>query len=912
MTIRILILIAILTTTPLQARDFYGYTEEKPLTVVCDWDFRPFEYLDSEGKPTGYNVEVLDLILTKLDIPHHFVMREWHEATAMFERRDADLIHALSNHYRGHGYLPTKKYINYYNIKVARLLKTPPLAHLSDLDRGDTLMVKQNDYADLSINALGDSMLNISYRTPKDALRLIRTGRQKYYLWGEIPLARKIQELHLDSIVLDPIDIPAGELRIIGYDQDIIDVIDDEFTRLEQAGELQPLYDKWFHPERQHDDASALSLYVLAAVIMAIIVFFLLSRIAARRLRMGMRRHDELNSMMRQALGMGNYYVVGWDLRANTLKNLYRDMLPENGMPPQEFLDRMPPDEAAELHRLNYSLIKGEIDKFEIKLSMNKGTKEKPEWRSYFGNAILERAKGQPQFVLYTAHDITAEIAEERSNALMANKYKRVFETNLVAMSFYDTEGRLIDVNQKMHELCELHDENSQRFFREGNIFENPFVKDDLNPADTEPFHICQHMRYPAIGIDKYIEMRITPTVDDNGRMAYYVVTARDVTIEREMYRRQLEHDRQLHKTKQAINLYEEQLRYLLEESNMHVWYYYIKEQRIDFSHSLRQADFSETLEEYFAGIKSDHREQAMRIIQEHVLQGKPFTTIHQYDRTPISDKPAWYSLGGMPITDPDGQVRRYFGIARNITDLMQAQQLLRQETERAEDSGRLKAAFLANMTHEIRTPLNAIVGFSDLLQMVETSEERMEFIRIIRNNCDMLLRLINDILEASNLGQSMTSEPEEVDIAKVFDDICQTLEQRVQQSGVPFQKDNPYPTFPAVLDRGRIQQVLTNFVTNAVKYTHEGHIRVGYREQDDGIYFYCEDTGAGIPKDKQASVFERFVKLNDFVQGTGLGLSICQTIAQRCGGHIGVTSEGEGKGSTFWLWTPRVTEPQK
>jgi signal transduction histidine kinase len=142
-----------------------------------------------------------------------------------------------------------------------------------------------------------------------------------------------------------------------------------------------------------------------------------------------------------------------------------------------------------------------------------------------------------------------------------------------------------------------------------------------------------------------------------------------------------------------------------------------------------------------------------------------------------------------------------------------------------------------------------------------------------------------------------------------VFDDICLSLAQRVQEPGVEFQKDNPYPTCPATLDKGRVMQLLTNFVTNAVKYTREGHIRVGYRKEQrngiDGLYFYCEDTGAGIPKDKQAAVFQRFVKLNDFVQGTGLGLSICKSIVDRCGGEIGVTGD-VGVGSTFWFWIPR------
>jgi len=178
--------------------------------------------------------------------------------------------------------------------------------------------------------------------------------------------------------------------------------------------------------------------------------------------------------------------------------------------------------------------------------------------------------------------------------------------------------------------------------------------------------------------------------------------------------------------------------------------------------------------------------------------------------------------------------------------------------------------------------------------------------IRIIRNNCDMLLRLINDILEASNMGQSLTIEPKDIDLPQVFDDICQSLAQRVQEPGVEFLKDNPFEHYPAHLDGGRLQQMLTNFVTNAVKYTHEGHIRVGWREENEGLYFYCEDTGAGIPSEKQTAVFERFVKLNDYVQGTGLGLSICKAIVEKCNGRIGVDSEGEGKGSTFWFWIPR------
>jgi len=320
------------------------------------------------------------------------------------------------------------------------------------------------------------------------------------------------------------------------------------------------------------------------------------------------------------------------------------------------------------------------------------------------------------------------------------------------------------------------------------------------------------------------------------------------------------------------------------------------------------------SLAEYVDAMDDVEQQDSTSAMANKDIISKPFNVIHHFKRGLITDGPEWFAISGMPLHDKQGRLIGQFGVIRIITDLMEAQQRLKEETSRAEDSGRLKSAFLANMTHEIRTPLNAIVGFSDLLPVIDEPEERMEFIRIIRNNCDMLLRLINDILEASSMGQALAIEPEEVDFAQVFDDICQTLAQRVQEPGVEFIKDNPYTTFRTVLDKGRVQQVLTNFTTNAVKYTHEGHIKVGYRQEvravggaepRQGLYFYCEDTGAGIPKEKQPKVFERFVKLNDFVQGTGLGLSICQSIADRCGGEIGVSSEGEGHGSTFWFWIP-------
>ena len=215
------------------ATNNFGYTEEKPLIIVCDWDFRPFEFTNAEGQPAGYNVDVLDEIFDQLNIPHKFVMQEWHVATEMFKRREADLIHAQYFLYKDAPYMSTHKYINYYNMKVARRDNTKPLNRIADLHSSDTLILKEDDYAAKALTERGKLPFTIEYHSPKDGLTGIIQGKYKYFIWGEIPLTYKIQELGLNGITLDKIDIPAGELRIIGYNKDLIDIIDDQYTRLE-------------------------------------------------------------------------------------------------------------------------------------------------------------------------------------------------------------------------------------------------------------------------------------------------------------------------------------------------------------------------------------------------------------------------------------------------------------------------------------------------------------------------------------------------------------------------------------------------------------------------------------------------------------------------------------------------------
>lgn len=267
-----------------------------------------------------------------------------------------------------------------------------------------------------------------------------------------------------------------------------------------------------------------------------------------------------------------------------------------------------------------------------------------------------------------------------------------------------------------------------------------------------------------------------------------------------------------------------------------------------------------------------------------------------------------WQTLivTGLPSErDKKGNVIRYTGIAFNNTKWEKMAQELKEMKDKAELSDRLKSAFLANMSHEIRTPLNAIVGFSELLVDSDDPDEKKEYWHIIESNNDLLLRLINDILDLSKIESGIIDRKRErFNLTQLCNELYVMMRSKIPNADVELVQDNPCPECWIFLDSNRLKQVWMNFLTNAVKYTRSGYIRMGYSVEKDGIRFYVEDTGTGIPKELQDRVFGRFQKLNEFVQGTGLGLAISRAIVEAAGGEIGFTSE-QGIGSTFWAWVP-------
>jgi len=911
------LLIALLSATPLWALSLRErYTNEHPVVIVCDLDKPPYEFLNSQGEPAGSNIDVMRAVLKELELPCTFVMKEWTLALKTFERGKADIVLANEHRYKKSGYAISSNILNYNRIRVAMYGDSVANVSLKKL-KEEGAVFKPGDYTALRFREEDSSHVSaMEYQSPKMALTGLVNGDYKYYVWGEEPLKWKIRELNLEGITLNECAIPPSEIHIIGHDHQLIEQIDDQFSRMKQNGVIAAIQDHWLHPERASKERSFRAVYATLAALFALALVWLLSRLARTHARMVQRKSTELNDMMLKALHMGNYKVMVYDVANDLIVDRYGNTLPEGGITLEEFTRRIHPNQQQEFTQKMKRLLNGRERHFELDKLWNAGTDDDPHWLIFQGRAAVELDNhGHAAYVVNVIHDITQDMEQDRAAQELERKYECLVNMPFVAVSFYDKGGKFISANDTMQELCGMDKSpDVKRFWEKTSMFDVALFRGIYNANEHNDLLFCQHMLYPELGLDRYIECHIQPLLDDSGEVANYFINTFNLTSQRQHIRQLYAMERESKDTLEQIGVKKDQLTYLLLHGERYLVRLDVAKQTAVFFRQMEKPEYTHTTDSFCAMLCQADRQPFMELFGSN----PPLTTHHMVlhlDHTTNQPKGAVLDMTLEPCLDSQGAVVAYTGTATNVTSLSHARQHLQEMTTLANDSLRRKSGFMASMTHELRTPLNAIVGFTSVLQAMSDTPERAEYLRIIRNSSDMLRRLIDDIIEASTytISGTMTIVPEKVNFSAAFEDICLTLEKRMQEPEVKFIKDNPYSTLNASVDTNRIQQVLTNFVTNAVKFTKKGHIRLGYRYQDQGLYFYCEDTGKGIPKAQQAIVFDRFVKLDEFVQGTGMGLYICKQIAQSYHGRIGVDSLGQDKGSTFWMWIPcTVEEPAK
>ena len=495
--------------------------------------------------------------------------------------------------------------------------------------------------------------------------------------------------------------------------------------------------------------------------------------------------------------------------------------------------------------------------------------------------------------------DSTGSVQANRALDRSEKLFKNIFANIPAGVEIYDKDGYLIDLNNKDLEIFGVVNKSDVIGV---NFFENPNVpqgiRDRVRNEDLVDFRLNYSFEqaggYYETSRSNVIELysKVSKLYDNEGNFSGYILISIDNTERIDAMNRIRDFENFFLMISDYAKVGYAKLNLLNRKGYaIKQWYKNLGEEE------------DIPLSEVVAVYSQMHPEDRKRFLDfyDGVRDGKRrhFQGEMRIRRPGTKNEWNWVSSNVM-VTNykPEENEIEIIGINYDITEL--------KETEAELIQARDKAEMMANMSHEIRTPLNAIVGFSDLLVETEELAERQEYIKIVRENNELLLQLISDILDLSKIeAGTFEFTNGDVDVNLLCEDIVRSMGMKAKEE-VELVFDDHLPVCHVISDRNRIHQVISNFVNNAMKFTSEGSIHVGYKLKDGELEFYVEDTGIGIEKEQLPHIFERFVKLNSFVHGTGLGLSICQSIVEQLGGRIGVDSE-KGKGSRFWFTIPGV-----
>ena len=491
-------------------------------------------------------------------------------------------------------------------------------------------------------------------------------------------------------------------------------------------------------------------------------------------------------------------------------------------------------------------------------------------------------------------------LALDNSEKILRNIYK-----NLPAgVELYDKDGYLVDINDKELEIFGLSDKHEALGV---NLFDNPNipleVKERLRAKEDVNFSI----NYDFSKINQYVDSRrngiinlttkVTALYDSQNRFINYLFINIDTTETTNAYTKIQEFENLFLLIGDYAKVGFAHFNVLTRDGYAQdTWYRNLGEKE--------GTPMPQVIGVYTHVVPED--QAVLKNFVREVKEGKATSLRKEVRVCRENGKYTWTSINVM-VRDyrPQDGIIEMLCINYDITPLKETEQKLIIARDKAEELDRLKSAFLANMSHEIRTPLNAIVGFSSLLAETDSRSERQEYIKIVQENNELLLQLISDILDLSKIeAGTFNFVYTNVDVNETCAEIIKSMSMKVSK-GVELIFEEPLPECYLYTDKNRFTQVISNFINNALKFTQQGCITLGYKQvSHQKIKFYVRDTGMGIPEEKQKSIFERFVKLNTFVQGTGLGLSICKSIVSQMGGEIGVDST-EGVGSCFWFTHP-------
>lgn len=897
------------------------FTNEHPLVYEDLWDMAPYSYLDENGMPCGYNVDLVRTVLERLHIP--YIIRLYHsdEVFNDISSRRADLgIGMYAKYHYDKGYFG-KSVITLFTQSIAQPKKSSKvIKDLASL-RGERVYVRPSSFAYSEMVAQGLRKSAMPTVDMKAALMKVDEGDGSLALWNTLALKSIVQRYKLDNVVITAINMDHGEYRFISRDTALLARVDSVFVQMEMDETITQLRKKWFYPETLVDDTFVYLNYAVAITLILIagsVFYYLYFRYRERTMRSLLDRQTQRLSLY---LESGKVRLFSFDIAERNFHTYHSFVQGDNSQEiytvatfAQYFVDK---DFAKMMNHIN-EIAAGMVETAKMKVMLRRTRLDSQLYLFELNLKVMRVKDGSPTMILGTLLNLDDERKKADELRLSILKFRMMFDTAVVDMIYCDNDGVIVDINEKAcnsfgirnrKELIDSHYSIGQVNF----IYNHDVVMDSkhwstsiVNLDELKRQGLCDE-KLTRQG-KMYYEMMIVPIFDSEGNRVGIFVTGRDVSDTVDFFKRERSRTKRIQIATDRLQRYVNNINYALSISHIRLAHYSPTSRSFELVYDLNRPSMVMSQLRCIRLVSDECRHEAENLLlrMDRCKQRRFSIRVKTKLTEPATARTVYYQVSGVPTLDSKGNVVQYFCLLRDITQLVATEQALQEQTKKAQEAENLKNNFLKNMSHEIRTPLNAVVGFAELFENADNSpEDEKVFSDQIKSNSKKLLYLVNDILLLSRIDAKMVDiAPEPVDIVETFKTRCLIAWSSGLSENVRTAIECQFDKLVVTVDANQVGYIVETLSKTASRFTDHGMIRTKLDYFNDELVLKFEDTGRGIDEETQKRIFDIESRFEGDYSASGLELVIVFKLVKLLGGNIFVESQ-LGKGTTF-----RVTIP--
>ena len=886
------------------------YNDKRPLIYEDAWNLWPYVFLNENGEPDGYNIDLLKMIFKELDIPYEIRLRPTLEAQKDLKEHKSDLMLRMDADFARHNSSYGRTIVQIFTHSLVK-----PKGQAVNARNGKELsrypvIVHDKSFSHYKLMENGWAKEIIPYDDMKEAIQNVSTENNGIILWNSMSLKWLMTKYHTDNLEIIPFDFPYGEYKFFANDQHLLNQLDSVYSILRSNDRLTAIQNKWFYPERQETGIPSwiwdmVKFFTILAV--GILVYYTFFKIRERKMTQKINKENQRLSLIMKT---SNVMFCTYNVSSQYFTVMDSSGHAERSYSLLEYSHRFDPNDFTNLTDGLRNVIEGKSETVTIQLKEYENNLIDSNNYTVTLSVLRRDKHKRPSIIIILKTDTTQDRMRQALIKESMLRYQSLFNSALVDMVYYDADGYISDMNTKALSLIGVDNEEIRR--RKISLRDVLGMK-DLDIDKFEYFYATQLYKSPndnrtlnkLLGKDQlYYELQVMPIYDKFGNRIGFFGTGRNVTESANSYRKLKENSKKLQIVKDNVSTYVHNIDYVLSVGGISLVNYRLDTHTLTVYSEIGHEKYSLTQTRALAFVDSSSEKQALRVLNkmDNRQTGSIIVDVKTCIRRRKDRLPLHLQFNFVP-TIVDGEITEYFGLIRDISEIKAVEEKLAEESVRAQEVETVKNAFLHNMSHEIRTPLNTVVGFSELFEMEHSPEDEAVFINEIKENSASLLKLINDILFLSRLDAGMiTLSPQPVDFASIFAGRCSSVWDNHKQPGVEYIVQSPYNRLVVEIDEPNVSMIINKIITNAIQHTKSGSVLARYEYIADRLLVSVEDTGSGIKKENLENIFGRFVTGAN--NGAGLGLSICHELVQYMGGNIELTST-EGKGTTVWFSIP-------